>query len=130
MKWTLVPSPGMTLRIRHLILVALLLLAFPAGAAAQEDTSGADQYTEQGIPGAEDETTSDEPTEPTSDPDPSPAPAPTGSSGVEPTAETAVTGETDSLPRTGAEAAWLALVAAAFLGGGLVLRRALSHQSG
>jgi LPXTG-motif cell wall-anchored protein len=122
----------MTLRIRHLVLVALLLLAVPAGAAAQssEDTSGADQYTEQGIPGAEDETTSDEPTEPAPDPDPSPAPAPSGSSGVEPTAETAVTGETTSLPRTGADAPWLALVAAAFLGCGFLLRRALPHQSG
>jgi len=121
----------MTLRIRHLILVALLLLAMPAGATAQEDTSGADQYTEQGIPGAEEDTTSDEPTEPAPDPDPTPAPAPSGSSGVEsqPTAETAVTGETTGLPRTGAEAGWLALVAAAFLGCGLLLRRALPHHS-
>ena len=122
----------MTVRIRNLILVALLVLALPAGAAAQssEDTSGADQYTEPGIPGAEEDTSSGEPTG--TEPAPTPTPAPSGSSGstTTPTAETAQATETTGLPRTGAEAGWLALVAAAFLGAGLLLRRALPHQSG
>jgi LPXTG-motif cell wall-anchored protein len=117
----------MTSRIRNLLLVALMTLALPTGALAQEDTSGADQYTEPGIPGSE---APSEPTEPEPDPAPT-APAPTGSTApttAEPIATTAQD-ETATLPRTGAEGAWIALTALVLLGSGFLLRRVVSHQS-
>jgi LPXTG-motif cell wall-anchored protein len=124
---SLVPSPGMIPRYRHLVLIGLLVLALPASAAAQssEDTSGADQYTEQGIPGGE--SPSDE-ADTESTPAPAPAPSGSSSSGTQPAAEAAPAGDTTALPRTGSDTGWLALTAMALLGGGLLLRRGMSHQ--
>jgi hypothetical protein len=122
----------MTRPIRNLLLMALLALALPTGALAQssEDTSGADQYTEQGIPGSE---APAEPTEPEPAPEPAPTPTPSAPSGstapstAEPIATTAQTETT--LPRTGAEEAWIALTALLLLGCGLGLRRVVPQQS-
>jgi|SRR5688500_9998220 LPXTG-motif cell wall-anchored protein len=103
------------------VLAAALALGAPAPALAQ--SVGDEQYRdpfagEEQAPqddGAEDTA----PASPTPAPAPAPAPAaPTGSAPVEPTATTAGT-----LPRTGAEAAWVAAAGLLLIAGGLGLRR-------
>jgi LPXTG-motif cell wall-anchored protein len=103
------------------VLAAAVALGVPAPALAQ--SVGDEQYRD---PFAGEEQGQDEATENTapSSPPPAPAPAPepaapTGSAPVEPTATTAGT-----LPRTGAEAAWVATAGLLLLAGGIGLRRA------
>jgi LPXTG-motif cell wall-anchored protein len=102
------------------VLAAALALGAPAPALAQsvgdeqyrDPFAGEDQAPQDG--GAED-------TAPTPAPAPAPVPAPaapTGSGTVEPTATTAGT-----LPRTGAEAAWIAAAGLLLFAGGVGLRR-------
>ena len=123
----------MTLRMRHLLSAALLALVLPVAAHAQssDDTSGSDQYTEQGIPGGE---TPSQPTETTPEPTPAPSPAPSPSgSGTQPAAEAAPAdpqAETAALPRTGSDGGLVALTALALLGCGFLLRRVVLDQSG
>lgn len=110
-------------------LCALGLLVPAPGALAQssEDTSGADQYTEPGIPGA-DPAPAPEP-EPAPTPAPAPAPAPSAPATVSHTGETVTeTAPADTLPYTGLETGLIALIALGLLGAGVLVRRLPAWQ--
>ena len=118
---------------RALIAAALCALGvfLPASAAlAQEDTSGADQYTEQGIPGAEAPAEPDPEPAPAPTPAPAPAPAPSTPATVAQTddavSDTAAPAET--LPRTGLETVLIALVGLGLLASGFLVRRVPARQ--
>ena len=102
------------------VVAAALALGVPAPALAQ--SVGDEQYRDPfaGEEQPQDDGTEDTaPAAPTPAPAPAPAPAaPTGSAPVEPTATTAGT-----LPRTGAEAAWVAAAGLLMIAGGIGLRR-------
>jgi LPXTG-motif cell wall-anchored protein len=94
----------------------------PPARAAQEDTSGANEYSEEGVP-----TPTEDPApveEPSTD---APAASPTPSApSAAPAAETTTTepvADTGGLPRTGAESWPIALIGIAALAAGLLLRR-------
>ena len=105
--------------------------AEPAAAAepvtATPAQSGADEYGEDGVPTGTGED-DDEPAPVEDDEDTAPAPDPTPSTPAAPSAS----GETDAtdevpagseLPRTGSDAAWIALIALALLATGTAIRR-------
>jgi len=110
--------------------LGVLLPTSAALAQSSEDTSGADQYTEQGIPGAE------APAEP--DPEPAPAPTPAPAPAPTPSAPTTVAQTDDAvtdtatsaetLPRTGLETALIALVGLGLLASGFLVRRVPARQ--
>jgi len=96
-------------------------VAEPAAKPAQ---SGADEYGEEGVPlgTGEDEDPAPVEEEPESTPAPTPAPAPTGSGDA--AAETTTTAPTGTeLPRTGADAWLIALIAIALIAAGILVRR-------
>ena len=102
----------------------------PTAAPSQssEDTSGADQYTEQGIPGGEAPT---EPTTPAPEPDPAPTPQPS----APPTATVAqddtavpVASTEDTLPRTGLDTGLIAMLGFGMFGAGVLIRRMPAAQ--
>jgi LPXTG-motif cell wall-anchored protein len=101
--------------------------AAPTAGSSQssEDTSGADQYTEQGIPGGE------APTEPTTsapEPDPAPTPQPTATAAQDDTAVPVASAE-DTLPRTGLDTVLIAVLGVGMLGTGVLVRRMSAAQS-
>jgi LPXTG-motif cell wall-anchored protein len=113
-----------TLRRTVLLAASLLVLGLPAAAAAQ--TPGDEQYTDP-FGGGQEEGGSQEPEETPAPAEPSepapaaPAPAATQSQPqAQPSAQL-------QLPRTGADAGWLALSGTLLLAGGIALRVRLSE---
>ncbi len=111
---------------RSLLIIAALLCALAAPSAALAQGAGDEQYQD---PFGDEQSQSD-PT-PTATPAPAqpapaqpapaqPAPAPAPAPGPGP----APASQAEQLPRTGADAAWLALAGAVLLAAGLALRRA------
>jgi LPXTG-motif cell wall-anchored protein len=112
---------------RFLLCIAALLCALAAPSAALAQGAGDEQYQdpfgdEQSQP------------EPTATPAPAQAaPAPTATpSAAQPTPAPAPApaqpAPAEQLPRTGADAGWLALAGAALLAAGIALRRRADHQ--
>ena len=105
---------------RSLVCIAALLCALAAPSAALAQGAGDEQYQdpfgdEQSQP------------EPTATPAPAPAqPAPAQPAPAQPAPAPAPAqaSQTEQLPRTGADAGWLALAGAVLLAAGIALRRA------
>lgn len=103
-------------------LVAVLGLSAPAAALGQ--SAGDDQYTDP-FAGQEEaqEEQSPQPA-PAPSPAPAPAPAPTAASPTETTTAEPIATVAGTLPRTGAETAWVAAAALFLIAAGTGLRRA------
>jgi LPXTG-motif cell wall-anchored protein len=114
------------LLIAALCALGLCLPVSPAMAQSSEDTSGANQYTEPGIPGAEPEPA------PAPEPEPAPAPAPAPTTPPATVAQTDTSLEAtpvaDTLPRTGLETALIGFVGFMLLAAGLLVRRTPAWQ--
>ena len=112
---------------RSLLIIAALLCALAAPSAALAQGAGDEQYQDP----FGDEQSQAEPT-PTATPAPAQpapsqaAPAPTAapSAAQAPTQAAPAPASSEALPRTGADAGWLALAGAVLLAAGLALRRA------
>jgi 2-oxoglutarate dehydrogenase E2 component (dihydrolipoamide succinyltransferase) len=109
---------------RSLLIIAALLCALAAPSAALAQGAGDEQYQD---PFGEEQSQS----EPTPTPTPAPAqPAPAQPAPAQPPAAPAQApapaqaSQTEQLPRTGADAGWLALAGAVLLAAGIALRRA------
>jgi LPXTG-motif cell wall-anchored protein len=98
----------------------------PADVQAKPAQSGADEYSEEGVPLGTGEDEEQEPVDDGEESDPAPSapsgstPAPTSSGTV---GETAATPTGEQLPRTGMETWPIALIAIALLAAGTALRR-------
>jgi len=106
---------------RSLLIIAALLcaLAVPSAALAQgagdeqyQDPFGEEQSQSEPTPTATPAPAQPGPAQPPAQPAPAPAPAPAQAS------------QTEQLPRTGADAGWLALAGIVLLAAGIALRRA------
>ena len=106
---------------RSLLIIAPLLsaLSVPSAALAQgagdeqyQDPFGEEQSQSEPTPTATPAPAQPAPAQPSAQPAPAPAPAPAQAS------------QTQQLPRTGADAGWLALAGIVLLAAGIVLRRA------
>jgi LPXTG-motif cell wall-anchored protein len=111
------------------IVASALVLALPAAAPAQ--TPGDEQYTDpfgggQEEGGGREPEETPAPAEPAEPAEPAPAaPAPTAAQSAPPAQPAAQ----QQLPRTGADAGWLALSGTLLLGGGIALRVRLSEPA-
>jgi LPXTG-motif cell wall-anchored protein len=105
-----------------------VLLPSSAALAQSEDTSGADQYTEQGIPGAPAPTEPDP--EPAPTPTPAPAPTPSAPATIAQTDDAVAdaAAPADTLPHTGLETGLVALIALGLLVAGILVRRLPAWQ--
>ena len=105
---------------RSLLIVAALLCALAVPSAALAQGAGDDQYQDP----FGDEQSQEEPT-PTATPAPvQPAPAqPAPAPAQAPAPASAQSGPSEQLPRTGADAGWIACAGAALLAAGIALRR-------
>jgi len=104
---------------RSLLIIVALLCALAAPSAALAQGAGDDQYQDP----FGDEQSQEEPT-PTATPAPAPAqPAPAQPAPAQPAPTSAQTGPSEQLPRTGADAGWIAFAGAALLAAGIALRR-------
>ena len=112
---------------RSLLCIAALLCALAAPSAALAQGAGDDQYQDP----FGDEQSQEEPT-PTATPAPAqaqpapaqPAPAaPAPAPAQAPAPASAQSGQSEQLPRTGADAGWIAFGGAALLAAGIALRR-------
>jgi LPXTG-motif cell wall-anchored protein len=108
---------------RSLLIIAALLcaLSVPSAALAQgagdeqyQDPFGEEQSQSEPTPTATPTPAQPAPAQPPAQPAPTPAPAPAP----------AQASQTEQLPRTGADAGWLALAGIVLLAAGIVLRRA------
>jgi len=115
---------------RSLLIIAALLCALAAPSAALAQGAGDEQYQD---PFGEEQP---EPSEPAPAPTATPAPAQSAPSAPAPTATPsaaqaptqAAPAPAGELPRTGADAGWLALAGAVLLAAGLALRRRADLQ--
>ena len=111
---------------RSLLIVAALLCALAAPAAALAQGAGDEQYQD---PFGDEQSQPAPAPAPTTAPAPAPAqapsaPAPTATPSAQaPPASPAPAPAAGQLPRTGAEAGWLALAGAVLLAAGLAIRR-------
>ena len=110
---------------RSLLIVAALLCALAMPSAALAQGAGDDQYQDP----FGDEQSQEDPT-PTATPAPAqpapaqPAPAqPAPAPAQAPAPAPAQSGQSEQLPRTGADAGWIAFAGAALLAAGIALRR-------
>jgi LPXTG-motif cell wall-anchored protein len=114
---------------RSLLIIVALLCALAAPSAALAQGAGDDQYQDP----FGDEQSQEEPT-PTATPAPAPAPAqpapaqpapaqPAPAPAQAPAPASAQSGQSEQLPRTGADAGWIAFAGAALLAAGIALRR-------
>ena len=111
---------------RSLLIIAALLCALAAPSAALAQGAGDDQYQDP----FGDEQSQEEPT-PTATPAPAPAqPAPAQPAPAQPAPAAAqapapapAAAQSEQLPRTGADAGWIAFAGAALLAAGIALRR-------
>ena len=117
---------------RSLLCIVTLLCAFAAPAAALAQGAGDEQYQD---PFGEEQSEQPDPAPAaTATPAPAPAqapsaPAPTATPSAAQAAPAApVPAPSGQLPRTGAEAAWLALAGAVLLATGLALRRRADRE--
>ena len=119
---------------RSLLIIAALLCALAAPSAALAQGAGDDQYQDP----FGDEQTQQEPA-PTATPAPAqpapaqpapaqPAPAQPAPAQPAPAPAAAQTGSSEQLPRTGADAGWIAVAGAALLAAGIALRRRADLQ--
>jgi LPXTG-motif cell wall-anchored protein len=115
---------------RSLLIIAALLCALAAPAAALAQGAGDEQYQD---PFGDEQSQQSDPA-PTATPAPAqapsaPAPTATPSAAQAPPAAPApAPASAEELPRTGAEAGWLALAGAVLLAAGLALRRRADLQ--